>query len=428
MSIGLLLKSEFKPGFRRLIEGKKTPEQVLGEVEKWLVVYCADLRPTTYIGQNNKEKPTLFCKLHPAAEDVEITFIDSVHVTANANTSTVGPGFHIYLCDMLHKIGEKFNLNWEKPTDDYCDETGYFHSGDRQQVYREMKAWLKGLASMFFDGTLKDDGNVVRVSMPLDVGFDWNARAITPLGPRTLEWLKKTANDPDKGTDFFSWWNSELDAEYFLRRALVRMWSDVRWRPPINDRERHILAYVAASLETAYKLDPGLPYPWSEWAEILGYLQTNGDECAVIRDKANKSKSIIGYRRHHNVAVQLPGNWWITLPGSFSDFEPAKNHNYFALDPPREVWVTSYTFKGDLDNILQAERQGIQGKNGELVHEDKNYVAYAEIKKSSHDGHEFFALQSSNIGLGHRAVCSVIFTKPEERDWAIRVWKSLRSP
>lgn len=353
MSIGLLVKSEFRQGFASRLLGKKRPNRVLGEMEKWVLEYCADLRASTFIGQR-EAKPTLFCNLHPAAENLEISLRDPDHVTASANTSTVGPGDHIFVCDVLHKLGERFHLQWEEPSDDFRDETGYFHSEDRQQVFVEMKAWLKGVANMFFDGTLKGQGHPVRLAMPLDVGFSWDARSITPLGPRDADWLKRVAENPDNGTDFFAWWNPVLDAEYFRRRALVKIWSEVRWRPPINDTEKDVLSYVADSLETAYKLDSGLEYPWAEWAAILGYLQRSVNEYPFPRELATTTPSI-GYRRH-DVTVQLPGNWWITLPGSFSNFKPDKNHNYCALDPPREVWATSYRFKGDLHKPLQSQR------------------------------------------------------------------------
>jgi hypothetical protein len=147
-----------------------------------------------------------------------------------------------------------------------------------------------------------------------------------------------------------------------------------------------------------------------------------------VRDRAGTMQPVAGYRRN-DVAVQLPGNWWINLPGSFSDFEPDENHNYFAFDPPREVWITSYTFKGDLPAILQSQWEEIRKReSAPLVHQAENYIAWAEIEKRSVGATEWYSLTSSNAALGHRAVCTIIFLKPEERDWAIQVWKSLQPP
>jgi hypothetical protein len=328
---------------------------------------------------------------------------------------------------MLHKLGDHFRLQWEEPNEEYQDETGYFHSGDRDHVFAEMTKWLQTLAGWFFDGTLKDKVNPARLAMSLDTGFTWSARAITPLGPRDKDWLESVAQDGNNGQDFFAWWSPGRNAEYFLRRALVKIWAEVRWRLPVNDQERQTLSYVADSLKTAYEMDATLTYPWSEWSEILTYLNRIDGEHRFVHDRAGATQPTMGYR-HRDVTVQLPGNWWITVPGSFSDFRPDENHNYFALDPPREVWVTSYTFKGDLPSLLQSQREENRKKESVLLHEAENYVAWAEIRKRADQGKEWFSLTSSNVGLGNRAVCTIIFIRPEDRDWAIKVWESLQPP
>jgi hypothetical protein len=425
MSVGLLLRAKLKRTFLGKLTGHQKPDQLLKVMEQWLGDFCQDLRATTYIGQRDTN-PTLFCRLHPAAEDLEISFIEDGQLTVSANTSSAGPGYHIFVCDMLHKLGERFRLQWDEPNEEYQDEAGYFHSGDSQKLFAEMSTWIKTIAGWFFDGTLKDKQHAIRLAMPLDVGFTWEATAITPLGPRDENWLRKTAEDGYNGQDFFAWWNPGLNAEYFLRRALVEIWADVRWRAPVNDQERQTLNYVAGSLKTAYELDATLTYPWAEWSEILRYLHRIDDEYAFVH-RAGTNQATMGYRRH-DVTVQLPGNWWVTVPGSFSDFRPDGNHNYFAVDPPREVWVTSYTFKGDLPALLEAQRAEIRKKESVLVHEAQNYIAWAEIKSRTDEGKEWFTLTSSNVGLGNRAVCTVVFMNPEDREWAIGVWKSLQAP
>ncbi len=426
MSIGLLLRAKLQRTFFSKLGATKSPDQLLKEIERWVLDYCQDLRATTYIGQRDDD-PTLFCRLHPAAEDLEISFVGNGQLTASANTSSAGPGYHIFVCGMLHKLSDRFRLQWEEPTEDYQDETGYFHSGDSQQLFAEMSTWIKTIASWFFDGTLKDKEHAIRLAMPLDVGFTWEAPAITPLGPRDENWLRKTAEDGYNGQDFFAWWNPGLNAEYFLRRALVKIWADVRWRPPVNDQERQTLSYVADSFKAAYELDATLTYPWAEWSEILRYLDRLNGEYEFVRDRVGTTQPTMGYRRR-DITVQLPGNWWITVPGSFGDFQPDENHNYCALDPPREVWVTSYTFKGDLPALLESQRDEILKKESVLMYEAQNYVAAAEIKSHADAGKEWFTLTSSNAALGNRAVCTIVFMNPEDRDWAIKVWKSLQPP
>ena len=60
----------------------------------------------------------------------------------------------------------------------------------------------------------------------------------------------------------------------------------------------------------------------------------------MVRERATGTPAI-GYRRGH-VTVTLAGGWRIRVPGSFSDFNFNHENDLFALDPPREVWFTSY--------------------------------------------------------------------------------------
>lgn len=358
-------------------------------------------------------------------EDLEFAFVDEDSLTATANTSTVGPGYHIYVCDILHKLGKHFDFRWDDTAEDYGDETGYFHTGDQKKVFAEMTAWLQGVTEMFFNGTLAS--GTVRLAMPMDIGYGNDDRAITPMGPRDEDWLKRTSQDGARGQDFFAWWNLGLDAGYFLGRALASMGVDVRWRAPINDYERDTLQYVSDSLSTAYKLDASLSYPWAEWAEILGLLGVESPEHSFVRERAGGISPIIGYRRS-NVTIQMPGNWWITLPGAFGNFLP-EGEALLARDPPREIWYSGYRFADDPASSFAHWRSEMLQMAGDIVEEKQDYIASASIAaKTTENGEEYFALTSSNIcGIG-RSVVTVIFVQPEDREWAIGVWKSLAPP
>lgn len=224
--------------------------------------YAADLAPSTQVGFSDTT-PTLFCQLHPAAEDLELSIVDLGHFAASAKTSTVGPGYHIFLCDMLRKLGSSFNLTWITDNEQYLDEADYFFSGNQERVFEEMAKWLGGLCKLFFDGTFKSEpgGMPTSLCLRMFVAFEADAPAVTPLGPRDRAWLKKVSEDGRHGRDCFTWWNPGLNAEYFLGRALARMWTDIRWRKPVNDSERNALEYVANSLDIALKLDPNLEFP-----------------------------------------------------------------------------------------------------------------------------------------------------------------------
>lgn len=421
MSVGLYLLAEFD-------HSQGDPDAVLTRLQSWVEHYCADLVPTSSIGTRDTS-PTLFCNLHPTAEDVEISFVDSTHLTVSAKTSTTGPGYHIVVGRMLRAMAAAFGLQWIDTSADeeteYLDETGYFFTGDEELVYDEMLAWLKGLCGSFFDGTF---GNgTTMLCLPMDDSYPNEPdRAVTPLGPRNLGWLEKTAKDPLRGRDFFAWWNPEPDAEYFRSRALARMWREVRWRKPSTDAERDVLKYCLNSLEIAHKLDAALEYPWAEWAEMLEYSESNDEISGEVRSRATALPTI-GYRRR-NVAVGLPGHWRIQIPGSFTDLQYDDDGTTSAFDPPRELWFDSYSFTESTPEAFERRRAEILTQNSELVHEAERYIAAANIKKRDNGESEWFVLSSSNVCVVGRSVCTIVFIDPNDREWAINTWKSLQPP
>jgi hypothetical protein len=377
--------------------------------------------------------PTVFCQLHPAAEEVELSLLDSQHLTATAKTSTIGPGYHIFLCDMLKALARDFDLVWEEQDwhndedVEYFDEADYFFSGEQRRVFDAMTRWLRCLAGAFFDGTLKEGDTNIMLCMKIGEVFESDQPAITLMGPRSHEWLLKTSKDAEAGRDFFAWWSCGLNAEYFLGRALARMWAEVRWRKPINDNERKLLKYVADSLDIAYKLNPSLNYPWAEWAEILEYLDEQSADNDFVRARP-KGKPTIGYRRN-NVRISMGGYWSIKIPGSFSEFEVDEDSASSAFDPPKEVWFTAFSSNPENPRkAFEEQRAQILGKQPELLREEENFIAEGKITKKSQDGREYFVLISSNVGLAKRAVCTIVFTDPADRDWAVEVWRSIQPP
>jgi hypothetical protein len=311
---------------------------------------------------------------------------------------------------------------------DYFDEAEYFFTGDRERVFENMTSWLQALAGSFFDSSLEGAEKAVPLCMPMDPQFESEQPAITPLGPRDRQWLYETSKDGSRGRDFFAWWAPELDARYFLGRALVQMWSDVRWRPPLNDSERNLLQQVSKSLRIAHKLDPTLDFPWTECAEVLELSDGGGEERNWARSQA-KSPAKVGYRRG-NVTVLLPGGWRMRLPGSFSEFGSDEDDAVYALDPPREIWFTAYRFpEATPRGGFEAARQEILQSQPKLLQETKNYIAKAVIQEKVHDsGRRYFVLSSSNQCPTKRSICTIVFGQPEEREWAIETWRSLLPP
>ena len=423
MSLGLRLLAKFPaPALE--------PEQLMNSIENWVQQKYSGMLPRTRQGVVELS-PTVFCLLHPAAEEVELTLINPEHLVVSANTSTVGPGYHVFLTSMLQNWAQDFHASWERPgesSEDYCDETDYFFSGDEKRLVDNMAYWLQAVANSFFDGSLQADHRGTALCMPIDPQFEAEQTAITPLGPRGRDWLYETAQEGTKGKDFFAWWTPGFNAEYYLGRALTQMWSNVRWRSPVNDAERNVLNEVADTLRSAHQLNPTLPYPWAEWEEILELLGADVPEKELVRSQV-KGKPTIGYRRRH-VTVALPGGWRVRIPGSFSDFESDQDNDQCALDPPREIWFTSYPFTASSPReTFESTKRKMKEGSPEYLLERADYIAKAIVsRKRRNTGEDYFVLNSSNTCPDKRAVCTILFSQPEQKEWALEIWRSIQPP
>lgn len=423
MSIGFYLSGE-------LTSAELQPSELLHRLQSWILRESFELHPQARHGFID-EKPTLFCSFHPAAEEVEISLTDPTHITVLANTSSCGPGYHIYLCDLIHRLRNDFSVRWIRfrPDDDtsFGDETEYFFSGDKGAVYQHMKSWLKTLAGSFFDGTLDGNANDIALCMPMNVRFQGHSSAITQLGPRDRDWLRGISEGFLDYREFFPWYDEGFGAGYHLGRALVQMWCDVRWRAPVNEDETNLLKSVLDSLEMAHRLDPTLSFPWNEWKELLEIVNVETPGMNFVKEKAF-GPGQIGYRRGR-VRTSLPGYWSMETDGSFSEFHPDTEGGLSAFDPPREVWFTAYSFSADQpEKTFHRMRDEALRKRHEYVHEKGTYISVADITSRETEGERYYVLQSSNIGILCRSVCTLVFQDTADRDWAVRVWKSLTPP
>ena len=261
--------------------------------------------------------------------------------------------------------------------------------------------------------------------LPIGTIFESNARCLGPLGPRDEDWIKKVAENEDHGQDFFAWWNSGLNAEYFLGRALARMWTEIRWRKPISDLEHRVLKYVIGSLDIAYKLNPELEFPWAEWQEMLVFSGMENSEMDFVRDRASNTKASAGYRRRE-VRVSLPAHWSLRIPGSFSSFIADEEGDLCAEDPPRTIWFTAYNFATEPEECFADACQRLLEKPPTMLVQYDRYLARAEIKKNNDE--DYYILTSSNVCATGRCVLTVVFRDVDEREWAENVWRSLRPP
>jgi hypothetical protein len=216
-------------------------------------------------------------------------------------------------------------------------------------------------------------------------------------------------------------------APYFLGRALAQIWTDLRWRPPVNEQEELVLSDIANCFKSAYELDPSLDYPWAEWKQILELLGRKGQEAFIVNERAHETPSI-GYRRT-NVTVALPGGWLLRIPGSFTDFEVDEQGDLSSTDPPRKIWFTAYRIDGADSSTFEKRKREVQKNHSDQTVEREDYFAQATISERKKDsGEPYFVLNSSNMAIGTRCVCTFLFPTLDQKESVLEMWRSLQPP
>ncbi len=383
--------------------------------------------------RDNEEKPVLLVALHPASPAVEVRLGASGRLRVSALTTPAGPGYHVYLCDLFRQMGADFGFTWV--ADDCTDPTGYFPTRNRGECESHFLRWLA-------DECAK---NPASLGVPAGHGFTYPAEVVTPLGPRARAWLAEVAADPHRGRDFFPWWNPDLDAAFYRGRALVRLWCDFFWRPPLSEDEGELADQIANDLASAFKLDPGAELPWAEWLELLTAIEGDDDGfCVTPKDQvlsielwkrsgalpAPTNGARIGYRRWP-VRVPLDGGWSIEVPGELAR-ERNDDRTWDAWDRTRTVWFQALKFtKRDGSPPAAAEAAEVGRRSlpeGEALppFECAGTRGEAVFGVVEEDGRTLWRLSGVTGAVGQLAVCNVYVENPADRDWAVRTWHSLR--
>ena len=383
----------------------------------------------------------LFVHVHPGAEEMELCVPEPGKLIASAKTSTAGVGYHVFLCELLQRLGRHFGLAWDAADaeEGTGDETGYFFDGNVQTVRQEMLRWLGALAHVVTDEHLGKESHVRMVSMPMGYSYPEAEGIQTPLGPRLADWFRAVADEPARGIDFFAWWPLGVGSGFFLGRALCLLWQEVRWRPPVTEEEGKLLMDVHVDLERAVCLDPDAQVPWREWGELLDYLnehfgyvefQQARNLESEIRARAARvvGGPRIGYRRGP-VHVSLNGGWSITVPGELSEEWEEEGQAWVAWYGMRLVRFMSWTVRdGEDPEPVREILRDVDLPDGEAFeHHDGALQGRAVFRP--HETEESVGqwnLVAYSAVDGGFALCDLLVRDRDDLPWALEVWKSLR--
>lgn len=383
--------------------------------------------------RDGEDKPVLLVVLHPTPPPVEIRLGATGKVRVSATTTPAGPGYHQHLCDLLRQLAIDFAFNWIP--DDCSDPTGFFSSRNRQALENHFLRWLAQSCV----------GTPTSIGLSGGQRFTYPAEVLTPLGPRTGEWLAAVAANPQKGWDFFPWWNPTLDVPFYRNRALTRLWCDFTWRSPLTEGEGELADQIANDLASAFKLDPDSELPWAEWLELLAAIQSDAEGfCVTPNDRvlsielwrrtgpvpASSSGFRIGYRRSP-VIVALDGGWSVEIPGDFAR-EWDDERNWTAWNRTRTVWFRRVGFtKPDgspptAEEALEVGRRSLPEGEPLPGMSPGSICGAAVYGPVEEDNRTVWRLSGVAGADGQLAVCNVYSETPSDRDWVTRTWLSLR--
>ena len=426
LSVGLRLVGQASK--RGRVPRLPTAEVLLNDIEARLAAEPADTAgPVRRTGEGSDE-PGLSVRLHPAASDLEIVVAAGGRITASARTAEVGPGYHTYVCQLLRRLGTDVSITWEPrdPSAGTGDQTGYFDSGARADAEGALLLWLHDALQAALAARARGEHGHHLGSFG-DHRFAFEGAVATALGPRDDEWLRAAVNDPRIAIDVWPWTPDAMDARYLLNRALVLMWSEVRWRAPATQAERNTIDEVLRLLRKAFPLDPELPFPWREWKELLdlaGAPDSLYDRIATEAAAAGDGPRI-GYRRDNVVAVH--GGWALEIPGSFAERRTAEE--WWAGEGGRSITlaaVSTGTEKGPMTAEDFLERVSGNLGSGALTHQDGQVIGKARlaVDDGAEVGHAVLDAYSAVRGSG--AALRIEIHDPADWEWALDMWRSLR--
>jgi hypothetical protein len=429
MGIGLFVEAKIRG--RGLLGRKPGRDRLFSDLRQAIQEYLTDPLMARLSAFGSHEH-TLFVRLHPCAESVEFIWKPDQSIAASAKTSTVGPGYHAFLIELLQHLGESLNLKWEWNQEN-ADEAGFVESGDFVALQQEMARFWKSLGHILLEQAATGCENLMlnmSINCPLP---QIDTFVVTPLGPLSRECCDTMqAGKPDDLVricrQYFVWWDKEPNAAFWRNTGISLMWCDVPWHIPYAAGERSVSQLALDCLNRAKELDGTLSLPAAEIEELRSLLE-DSDE-ATPKPPATEG---IGYRRHE-MLHQLTGGWSFCLPGYYyyeTGDDGAEQVYWFGN---RTIRFTSFTAtEKEGTNSSLKDRLGPpdseESSSPEVIDLDKGHiVGRAIIKLSAENGHEFWMLQGKLVCSAGFAIMTICFDDPADKSCAVDTFMSITYP
>jgi hypothetical protein len=431
--LGLTIRVAGQAAKRGLIPRLPEPEPLLQDVARFITgEYSAIVRSTRV--DATERGAELQLDLHPAADPVSITADTEGKIVASADTSSVGPGYHTFVVRLLERLEEERIVVWAREPAPRPIGAPPAWAGartplaERANVERAHLTLLARTVARALE--LRRRGAAgFQVGTRPGTQFQFEGAIATPLGPRDDAWLEQAVANPRVAMDIRPWWMDATDARYQLARAMVLLWTEVRWRPPADDGERVVIDEALGLLRRALPADPTLPYPWREWRELIelrGVDDPITDRVATRAAQVAEDRPLVGYRRRP-VSIVHEG-WLLQVPGSFSErrtieeWSGSERGRRITLAGVTTATETGMPMSGDWFLARVASDLGTDV----MHHHDGELVGKARITTDPGSGVEVAVLEGFSAVTGHGAAIRVEFEDAGDWRWAIDLWRSLR--
>jgi hypothetical protein len=413
---------------RRRLMPRQSSDRFLGDVETWVRAEYPDVVRGTATRTVEGAVRELAVGLHPAATPVVFSADEEGEVTVRAAFAPVGPGYHTFVGRLVQRIGTEHGLDWADPPADEAGPaalTDPARAADRSVAEHAYLTWL-GSGLMTARDARRRGAGTVHLGTPTGVRFLVDGAIATSLGPRDDAWLDAAVGDSRLAVDITPWWADATDARYLLNRALCLMWTEVRWRPPADDDERHVHEEVLRLLARAFPLDPSLDYPWRAWHELARFRDVDDAMSRQVEARAQRAPGgpPIGYRRG-TVLVQHEG-WELEVPGSFSERRTAEE--WTGRESGRSITIAATetgTASGPMSGQAFLDEVATDLGADALSHDDGEIVGRARLSTDATSGVEVGVLEGYSAVRGRGAAIRIEFDDSADWRWALDTWRAL---
>jgi hypothetical protein len=414
---------------RGLIPRVPVPERLIEDARDWIAGEYGQFVRTSRV-ETLDSRPELLLELHPAAEPVRIAADGEGRVTASADTSCAGPGYHTFVGRVLDRLGEELAISWshEQETRPVPWVGARLPIADRAVVEREHLTLLGRILARALD--LRGRGVTgIQVGTRPGAQFAFDGAIARHSGRATTPgWRGRPGRAPRRRHP--SRWTDATDARYLLQRALVILWTEIRWRPPADDAERASMDEALTLLRRALPSDASLPYPWLEWAELIGLrgvADPIGDRVLARAKQAareDRPRDLSGDRRRPVTSVHE--GWALPIPGSFG--ERRTPEEWTGGERGRQVTIAATVTR----RRTGCRVGGVVPGPGRRRPGDGSCTTRTARCGAGADDHrrqlgvEVAVLEGYSAVTGRGAAIRIAFDDPDDWRWAVELWRSLR--